>query len=259
MHVSVVEILYFSEPYVISRVMETNEVELKDIDDDASSDAALDTADPLPVEFEQKHKSMWDEFLEGISLRGRMIHVLLGTAFFHFTLPVILPWIQANGRVRQSAGGPAGNVFNIEELTALFIKVGVGSAIGSMVMAMLVMKLIRGFPRDTPFKEFPHVLGGAIFGAPLALLNIPGYMAMAYLPMDRFWLPRYILLFAYTGVVCGAWTGWQAYKEHHPDRGMLPELSIWSFIETVLAIAFIGVIFLPWEQLYPGMLKMLRG
>ena len=231
--------------------MESKDVELEDID--ASSESALDSADPLPVEFEKKQTSAWDEFLEGISLRGRMLHALVGTAFFHFTLPVMLPWLKASGKLRQSDGTAAGSLWNIDELTALFVKVGTGSAIGSMVMAMLVMKLIRGFPRDTPFKEFPHVLGGAIFGAPLALMNIPGYMAMAYLPMDRFWLPRYILLFAYTGVVCGAWTGWQAYRENHTERGMLPELSVWSFIETLLAIGFISLFFLPWQNLLPIM------
>ncbi len=56
---------------------------------------------------------------------------------------------------------------------------------------------------------------------------------------------RVVALFAITGATCGAWIGWQVYRERHPGTPLLPRFKLSTLLLLVIAWGFVLLLFRP--------------
>ena len=105
---------------------------------------------------------------------------------------------------------------------------------------------------------------GSLIGAGFSFLNLPVYFCAGYVAiiemgmhrMDRVvmgflgqepleYFSRAFVLFTFTGATCGAWVGWQAYKERHPKCGFFPRFSLRTLVLLAMGWGMLLALFMP--------------
>jgi hypothetical protein len=206
------------------------------------------------LEWEQEPElSFLESLLRGFSFRGQMIPGLVPAFLMNFFLPPVLTWIYMEGRTRILPETPFGvekaplpPAWNIGDLFEHLVKNGPPSAVVGVILAMVLMRWLRTYPQETPYREYPHVFTGAHAGAIYAFLNLP--IMMAFQPLyrdDGIWPIRMSVLILWMGLLWGGWVGWMAYREHHYERGWLPPLTVKTVATFLGGGALIVLLFAP--------------
>ena len=202
---------------------------------------------------EEPELTLWESLLKGFSFRGQMIPGLIPAFLLNFFLPPVLTWIFMVGRLKAPPETPPGvekpplpPPWDLGELYEHVLKNGFASGAVGVVLAMFLMNWLRTYPKETPYREYPHVFTGAHTGALYSFLNLPFYMSFQpLLRDDGIWPMRLMALSIWTGLLWGGWVGWMAYREHHYDRGWFPPMTFKTFVSYVGGAALIGVLFAP--------------
>jgi len=88
---------------------------------------------------------------------------------------------------------------------------------------------------------------GAIIAGLMAFLNVFGYLAVGFLPMDHpvpVWV-RLPLLFIVAGVSCGMWIAWQAWRATRPTEPVLPRYSLSWLLMLVIGWGAVMAVYAP--------------
>jgi hypothetical protein len=121
-----------------------------------------------------------------------------------------------------------------------------GGLLFAAIFAVGLMAWMRSYPRETPYREYPHVMTSAYFGTILSFFNIGAYYSFAPLyGVDVLCPLRFCVLSVWSGMVWGGWVGWASYRENHPGRGWLPRLTLMNFFAVTGGLALVTVLFLP--------------
>ncbi len=181
-------------------------------------------------------------------LRTRISHALLGAFLLGVIVPCLLTVLQANPA---EFGGSGMNHHHVNTtffssrsnmLAGLLIFAGVFCGPGALLLAAIIMwELRRAIQAERRTHDF-WIRRGCLWGALSAFLNVPGYMAVAFLREDGFSVLRLIALFAVSGATCGAWIGWQAWQEVDLDTPFIPRFSLRMLI--LLSMGWGGLLWL---------------
>jgi hypothetical protein len=126
------------------------------------------------------------------------------------------------------------------------ILAGPGLTILSYVLLRRLRK--RFLDESEEFQRKNLVYLGVFNGISMSSLNFPGYLALIHLTRGPMIAVRLMLIFAFTGGLCGAWVGWQAFKERHPGYGFLPRLNLTEWIFFYLSSGAVLWAFMPFPQ-----------
>lgn len=117
-----------------------------------------------------------------------------------------------------------------------------GAALLSMgIMAVLRRQIMTGSHRT----HETWIRRGCVLGTAAAFLNLPGYLAGSILPDDELLIIRMITLFAVTGATCGAWLGWQIWRETNLTAKLMPHFSLGMLIALTLGWGMLLALFVP--------------
>ena len=171
---------------------------------------------------------------KGFSLRGRMLPAIGGTVALGLALPILMLWWHFRGTAAAFVRGGPPEEWNIH---AFFFLLGHAASVGSWIAAAFSIVLLRTLRRYTEvnrFGEDPVIIIGAGAGMLASLLGMPSYFAIRFPAPSALDEVRFLFLLLATGATCGAWIGWQAYRERWRARGPLPRFSLLSLIVLTL-------------------------
>jgi hypothetical protein len=138
-----------------------------------------------------------------------------------------------------SAGGPPLIVVLDRSAGLLFIATfccGPGAVLLAVILHNVLSAMKGGEPHEIMRK-------GALLGAVLAFLNVPGFMAGALLHGDYVGF-RLACLFLVSGATCGAWIAWQAYRSNNAAP-LFPRYSLRTLLVIVFLWGLLLAIFAP--------------
>jgi hypothetical protein len=202
----------------------------------------------------EEEVSILEILLKRLSFKGWMIPGLLPAMLICAIAPPVLTWIFMMGRLGVAPTPPEGyeglpllpKAWDIPALCQFLVQYGTGGFIFAGVFAVGLMAWMRSYPRETPYREYPHVMTAAYFGTILSFLNISAYYSFAELYTVDILCPlRFCVLSVWSGMVWGGWVGWSSYRENHTERGWLPRLTLMNFFAVTGGILLVAVLFLP--------------
>jgi hypothetical protein len=126
-------------------------------------------------------------------------------------------------------------------LTTAVILLSPGTAILAVIALSLARKLVK---RDEDGRH-TAILATGTLGSVLSFFNFPGYLGVVHLDDGDLPLLRILILYGVTGFICGAWIGWQAYREAHPKCPFFPRYSLGTLVLLALAVGVLIGVFLP--------------
>ena len=185
---------------------------------------------------------------KNISLRGRMILALMGALLLGVPIPCLLTWWSTNGAPLHRLALDKPNEYvpwQLQDLLVLLIFCSVLCGTFALGLGGIMMASLRGDSRLEQDDERFILSYGMKAGAGLAFLNLPGYFAKFFYGDGALPLVRIVMLFAVTGLTCGAWIAWQAYKERHPQRGFLPRFSLKTLVLLSLGWGLLLMLYRP--------------
>lgn len=115
---------------------------------------------------------------------------------------------------------------------------------GLLILSYILMAALRryGVNLSEHAQRVGLIFWGALCGPLLSALNFPGYLGILHLQRDPHSVVTLVLLYALNGALCGAWIGWQVFKERHPGQGFLPPIRSWGWI--AMGLAAFGILWL---------------
>lgn len=141
--------------------------------------------------------------------------------------------------------GPSSLLAYIERAAMLCMIAGFFCSPGAVILSAIIVIMLRKQIHNEGGTHARWIQRGSVYGAVAAFLNFPGYLAAAILPDDGFMPVRLITLFAVTGATCGAWLGWQAWRENDLEAGLVPRFSLRMLIFLVLGWGVLLSLFVP--------------
>lgn len=215
------------------------------------------------AEAEWKPQLRWDHegevslleiLVNRFSFGGWMLPALIPAMLISAVAPPALTWIFMMGRMGEAPTPPEGYEgppmlappWDVSALFNMLAHFGAGGLLFAGVFAVGLMAWMRSYPRETPYREYPHVMTAAYFGTILSFLNISAYYSFAELYTVDILCPlRFCVLSVWSGMVWGGWVGWASYRENHADRGPLPRLTLMNFFAVTGGLALAAILFLP--------------
>ena len=116
---------------------------------------------------------------------------------------------------------------------------------GAVILAAVIMIWLRRKLRNEACAQSGLIRQACLMGIVAAFLNLPGYMCGGILPHDHLREIRVVTLFVVTGATCGAWIGWQAWRERDPKAGFIPRFSLRLLILLTLGWGILLALFIP--------------
>ncbi|MCW8132017.1 MAG: hypothetical protein KIS92_16845 [Planctomycetota bacterium] len=165
---------------------------------------------------------------------------IVGSIFIGALLPSLLVWVHRCGAPFRHDGEP----WQLSQLVLLQVMAGLGCGLFSFFIAFFFKrKILRDYGEQVELSVLER--GAARLGAIVGFLNLPGYYAGFFFPSGWLSIVRIFVLFVVTGVTCGLWIGWQAYRMYHPKEGIWPRFSLRTMMVLVLAWGLLLALFSP--------------
>jgi len=202
----------------------------------------------------EEEVSVLEIIVKRLSPGGWMIPGVIPALLICSAIPPTLTWVFMMGRTGPAPITPKGYegppllpaAWNVDALIKSLLTFGMGGLFFAAIFAVALMAWMRSYPRETPYREYPHVMTAAYFGTILSFFNVTSYYAFVPLyDVDILCPLRYCVLAVWSGMVWGGWVGWASYREHHTDRGLLPRLTLMNFFAVTGGLALMAVLFLP--------------
>ncbi|MCY3023841.1 MAG: hypothetical protein NTW87_33095 [Planctomycetota bacterium] len=179
---------------------------------------------------------------EGPPKRYRTLQALAGAFVLCLLIPGALLWVRNSGNLQWFGSGGA---WKVRHLLVLLLTELVLIAPGLVILAVIFLALLRRSSVVREKEERRAIRWGTAGGALMSFLNFPGYLGLFHLDGDPHPRLRLCAIYIITGGVCGAWIGWQAFRERHPERGALPRYSLRTLLILAFAWGFLLWIFMP--------------
>jgi len=202
----------------------------------------------------EEEVSLLEILLKRLSFKGWMVPGLIPAMLICSLAPPVLTWVFMMGRMGTAPTPPEGYegdpllpaAWDVPALIRILLQYGTGGVLFAAVFTVGLMAWMRSYPRETPYREYPHVMTAAYFGTILSFLNVSAYYSFADLYSVDILCPlRFCVLSIWSGMVWGGWVGWASYRENHGERGWLPRLTLMNFFAVTGGIALVAVLFLP--------------
>lgn len=166
---------------------------------------------------------------------------LLGAWFFCILLPCFLLWWHNRGRLPLFGSG---GEWRLDHFAILLLTAGVLLTPGTLVLGCIALWILRR--RIEPEAHYHGaMIRGALLGVLMAGVNFPGYLGLLHLERSAWPVFRLAVLYAVTGALCGAWVGWQVYRDRHPEARVFPHFSLRTLLLFVVAWAVLIGFFMP--------------
>lgn len=188
------------------------------------------------------------------SLGGRMMHALAGVMAIGVLVPSLLIWCRTGnigitrfeGSLSSSGNQPVKLEWNLSDMGALTLGAAFMCGPGALVACVYGMGRLRLMRAIQHGSERVAMAKGGRLGVFFAFLNLPAFFgAKFFRGEDEWWWLRFAALLAITGASCGAWVGWQAYKEWHTERGMFPAFTLQTLLVLVILYGFLVGLYFP--------------
>jgi len=194
--------------------------------------------DIQPLFMKKRYFPCWLTAAGGAVLLGVTVPVLL--ACFHTSFD----W-QKSSRPGFVGGGPllAVQQFLWLEAIALF-----WCGPGALILSLILYSILKNNNVGMTTAESPDGIlrRGRWTGVVLAFVNLPGYLSGFVLGWEKpFTEVRVALLFITAGGIAGSWIGWQAYRFHHLEAGVMLRYSLTTLMICVFVFGALLTVFAP--------------
>lgn len=199
----------------------------------------------------EEEVSLIEIIFKRLSFRGWMLPSVIPALIICSALPMTLAWVFMMGRMgeptitAEGLEGPA-RAWDVPALINGLKQYGAGGACFAGIFAVGLMAWMRSYPRETPYREYPHYMTAAYFGTILSFFNVSAYYAFTPLYAVDILCPlRFCILSIWCGMIWGGWVGWASYRENHHERGWIPRITLMNFFAIVGGLALVAILFLP--------------
>lgn len=204
---------------------------------------------------EARKAGQFGSWVRAFLLRQYWAWAAVGSIVIGLTLPVLLVMWNAKGQLGDLLPG-MGPV--TVPRPATFLEV-LGNTLGitvfavglcgppAAVFAVGVYVYLRKYADDVGASLSALAQRGAIVAAGVAFVNVPGYLAIVFMPSEHP-VPivvRLGMLFIVAGVSCGMWIAWQAWRATRPTEPALPRYSLSWLLMLVIAWGAVMAVFAP--------------
>lgn len=181
-------------------------------------------------------------------LRQYWLFSIVGAVIIGVTLPTLLILWHTKFLTVTGRGTPPALAFPHVLVISLALEAAATAFCGpgAVFLGLLLYAGLSGGPKNPPLPARKSIKQGAIWGAGIAFLNLPGYLVLVVLDMNTpmGWL-QLVLLFVVSGASCGMWIGWQAFRSDHPDASVFPQYSLKALMALVISWGVLLAVFNP--------------
>ena len=176
-----------------------------------------------------------------------------GAIVIGVTLPTLLVCWNASTPLTSlilDGGGPISPSIAqvMEDFILVEIIATVGCGPGALCLGLLLYGRLSRRAKEQQTEASALIKRGLFFGMGLAYLNLPGYLAIIFMPSQDhpdIKFAKIMLLFAVSGASCGVWIAWQAYRSAHEGERFLPRFTLSTLMGLVFGWGLLMAVFAP--------------